>query len=216
MDRRTWQASVPGVAEPDTTEQLTLSDNLPYVLWYKKSEEESRISSEIWHCWESLFFIFTLQYCIGFAIHWHESTTGVHEFPILNPPPTTLPISSLWVIPVHQPQASCIKPRLAIHFLVGRVIFYLKCKCWWSEVKVTPSCLTLCDPMVYTVRGILQARILEWVAFSFSRESFQPRNQTEVSCIAGRFFTSWATKKAQRKCWSHWVSWYMGVIQVYT
>ena len=74
----------------------------------------------------------------------------------------------------------------------------------------------LCDPMGYTVQGILQARILEWVvAFSFSRESSQPGNQTEVSCIAGRFFTSWATKEAY-KCWSHWVSWHMGVIQVYT
>ena len=62
----------------------------------------------------TLFFVclfFTLQYCIGFAIHWHESTTGVHEFPTLNLPPTTLPISSLWVIPVHQPQASCILYR---------------------------------------------------------------------------------------------------------
>ena len=53
------------------------------------------------------------------------------------------------------------------------------------NVKVAQSCLTLCDPMDYTVHGILQARILEWVAFPFSRGTFQPRDQTQVSCIAG-------------------------------
>ena len=63
------------------------------------------------------------------------------------------------------------------------------------------SCLTLCDPMDYTVNEILQARILEGVAFSFSRVSSQPRDQTQVSCIAGRFFISWATGEAQ-EYWS--------------
>ena len=47
-----------------------------------------------------------------------------------------------------------------------------------------------------TVHGILQARILEWVACPFSRGSSQPKDQTQVSCIAGGFFTSWATREA--------------------
>ena len=50
--------------------------------------------------------------------------------------------------------------------------------------------------MDYTVRGILQARILEWVAFPFSWGSSQPRERTQVSHIAGGFFTSWATREA--------------------
>ena len=64
------------------------------------------------------------------------------------------------------------------------------------KVKVAQSCPTLCDPMDHTIHGIPLARILEWVAFPFSRGSSQPRDRTRVSCIPGRFFTSWATRKA--------------------
>ena len=61
---------------------------------------------------------------------------------------------------------------------------------WGLEVKVAQSCPTLGDPTDYTVHGILQARILEWVAVPFSRGSSQPRDRTQVSRITGRFFTS--------------------------
>ena len=75
--------------------------------------------------------------------------------------------------------------------------------CWNGEkkVKVAQLCPTLCDPMGYTVHGILQGRMLEWVAFPFSRGSSQTRDWTQVSCIAGGFFTSWATREAQ-EIWS--------------
>ena len=58
-----------------------------------------------------------------------------------------------------------------------------------GKVKVAHSCPTLCYPMDYTVHGILEARILEWVAFPFSRGSSQFRDQTQVSRIVGGFFT---------------------------
>ena len=74
------------------------------------------------------------------------------------------------------------------------------CLLHWTALKVlvAQSCLTLCNPMgsnpsFSSVHGILQ-RILEWIAIPFSRGSSQPRNQTQVSCIAGRFFTIWATR----------------------
>ena len=62
------------------------------------------------------------------------------------------------------------------------------------ESEVARSCLTLCDPMDCSLPGssihvIFQARVLEWVTISFSRGSFRPRDQTQVSCTADRRFT---------------------------
>ena len=75
--------------------------------------------------------------------------------------------------------------------------------CWFlpyskvnlPRVLVAQLCLTLCDPMHCSppgssVHGILQTRMLEWVAIPSSRGSSQPRNRTQVSCVAGRHFTS--------------------------
>ena len=65
------------------------------------------------------------------------------------------------------------------------------------KVLVTHSCPTLCNPMDCSpVCGILQPRILEWVATFFSRGSSQSRDWTWVSCFAGRFFTIWASREA--------------------
>ena len=69
----------------------------------------------------------------------------------------------------------------------SKVIYlvYVNYICNCVKVKVAQLCPTLCDPMDYTVHGILQARILEWVVIPFSRGSSQPRDQTQVSHIAG-------------------------------
>ena len=69
---------------------------------------------------------------------------------------------------------------------------------WKVKVLVAQSCPTLCNPMDYrppgsSVHGILQTRILEWVVTAFSRGSSWPRDWTQLSCIAGRFFTMWVT-----------------------
>ena len=82
----------------------------------------------------------------------------------------------------------------------GSLLCLMFCLCAkWKSLK----CVTLCNPMDYTVHEILQARILEWVAFPISRGSSPPRNQTQVSHIADGFFASWATKEGQ-EYWSGW------------
>ena len=103
-----------------------------------------------------LFFLlcFTLQYCIGFAIHWHESTTGVHEFPTLNPPPSTLPISSLWVIPVHQPQASCI-----MHWIWTGDSFHIRYYTCFNAILPNHPTLSFSHRVQKTAVSLLLSRI---------------------------------------------------------
>ena len=79
-------------------------------------------------------------------------------------------------------------------------------------MKLAQLCLTVCGPMDYTVHGILQARILEWVAYPFSRGSSWPRNEPRVSCIAGGFFTNWAIRKAH-SIFLFWPHRYCSLIQ---
>ena len=81
---------------------------------------------------------------------------------------------------------------------------------WGMLCLVAQSCLTLCNPMDCSlpgssVHGILQARILEWVAIPSSRGSSQLRDWTQVSCVLGRYFTFWYTREAQ-EYWSGYPS----------
>ena len=95
--------------------------------------------------------------------------------------------------PSDQTQVSRIAGRFFTIWTTAEALSHI-----WKKVKekATQSCPPLCDHMDYTVHGILQARILEWVAFPFSRGSSQPRNRTGVSCIAGGFFTNWPIREA--------------------
>ena len=91
-----------------------------------------------------------------------------------------------------------------------------------KESEVTQSCPTLCDPMDCSlpgssIHGIFQARVLEWVAIAFSRGSSWPRDWTQVSHIAGRCFTVWATREVQTWVWVNPGCWWWtgrpGVLQ---
>ena len=74
----------------------------------------------------------------------------------------------------------------------------------WSNMLIVQSYLTLCNPVDCSlpdspVHGILEARLLEWVAIRFSRGSSWPRDRTWVSCIARKYFTIWGTRQAHRR-----------------
>ena len=80
--------------------------------------------------------------------------------------------------------------------------------------KVAQSSPVLCNPMNYTVHGILQARILEWVV-PFYRESSHPRDQTQVFHITGKFFTCWATREVTL-CFKLYFFFYKCMQEIYT
>ena len=92
-------------------------------------------------------------------------------------------------------------PSLGLSYLIYKIGWPEFCICSSSYVLVVQSCPTLCDPTNcsppgFSVHGILQARILEWIAIPFSRGTLQPRDWTLVFCLEGRFFTIWATGKS--------------------
>ena len=96
---------------------------------------------------------------------------------------------------------SYIWENVTVNLVIQLILCFFPLKVCISEVLVPQSCPTFWDPMVCilsgsSVHGILQARMLEYLAIPFSRKSSWPRDQTQVSCIAGRFFTNWVTREA--------------------
>ena len=98
-------------------------------------------------------------------------------------------------------QSRAVTLLTKVHLVKAMVFPVIINGCVYMLAKVPQSCLTLCDPMDYTDHGIIQARILVWVAFPFSKGSSQARDRAQVSCTAGGFFTSLATREAQ-EYWS--------------
>ena len=125
-----------------------------------------------------------------FVTHW----IGVHQAPLSVgfsrqeywsevpfPPPGDLPTPGTEPKSLTFPMSSALASR-----------FFTTSITWEARMEVS-----LCDPKDCTVHGILQAKILQWVAFPFSMGSSQPTDRTQVSHMAGGFFTSWATQEAQ-------------------
>ena len=100
------------------------------ISWFlNRNSTSQKVMHDIYIFFSFIYlFIFTLQYCIGFTIHWRESTMGAHVFPILNPPPTSLPNPSLWVIPV-QPAPSTLyhASNLDWWFISHMIIYMFQC-----------------------------------------------------------------------------------------
>ena len=107
--------------------------------------------------------------------------------------PTSTPANSKFGVP----SGFCLAAQFFPHYCPSCIYTELFRT---MESEVTQLCPTLCDPMDcslsgFSVQGIFQARVLEWVTISFSTGSSQPTDRTQVSCIASRRFSLWATRK---------------------
>ena len=103
------------------------------------------------------YFFLTSQYCIGFAIYQNESATGIHVFPILNPPPYSLPIPSLWVSQCTSPKhpVSCIEPGLVTHFIYDIIHISMP----FSQIILPSPSPTASKRLFYTSVSLLLSRI---------------------------------------------------------
>ena len=142
------------------------------------------------------------------AIHQHESVVGIHIFPpswtslYLQPPTPSYP-SRLSQSPVRAP-ASCSKFPLAIYFTYDN-IYVSMLVCQLAPSSPSPAVSTGLFSIAALQIGssdpsFFQARVLEWVAISFSRGSSQPRVWSQVFHIVGRCFTVWATREVLYMC----------------
>ena len=105
----------------------------------------------------------------------------------------------------HTSQRECVYSH-GYNMPIPHLFFIELHSCMLSLCVLSQLCPTLCNPMDCSptgssVHGISQARILEWVAISFSRGSSWPRDQTQVPCLSGRLFTIWATREALCILW---------------
>ena len=127
------------------------------------------------------------------------------SLPLANTLVVALQRTEIYHAPTHTLQKLWVKCILLKPFNLSQFVIKYRnpVQCIYNIVcLVAQLCLTLCKTMDYSltgcsVLGVLQARILEWVAIPFSRKSSWLRDRTWVFCIAGRFFTSWATKEAR-------------------
>ena len=111
-------------------------------------------------------------------------------------PPATKRAGPSYLLPLVPPSNRAPLLSVTSSMAAIKVLCTYKMLCIISvKLKVAQLSLTLCHPMPYTVHGTLQARILEWVAFPFSRSS-RPGNRTGVSCTAGGCFTNWGIREA--------------------